>query len=440
MALANSAINALHHLCEVPVLLFTYVLQCLSLRVDRQHQEDAFAKAQLFYVLGLTALKQLVSIETAERLQLKAMEETNSKPAAGENESDSMNKELGFGSHECKRHAIQELAQKRKAAILSNSIWSEHAPGVVSACKQKPPRNEETPFERICAVMCLCNLMIVSEEFCSRNLNLLFTIVANKHEMWVVKTNIVVALGDLACVHPNLLGPYLKEPTTGFFKLLVDDDIRVRAVTIQVCSHLVLGEMLRIRDHLYTIVKLVADPDPTIAKNAETFVQNLAIKEKEKTGNLIPPLVTQLSNVMPADKFQLALRTLLEKVEGDKPIESLVERLCQRFEAYSEKSKKRLALARNIAFCLSELSYGSERLVKRITSETCYQQYRLWLRDPEIFDLFKVIAAKAKRSGRVGVERRDKTVIEEWESRMLAEVGGDEKQVEEEEDVEEDSG
>ncbi|RNC37084.1 condensin subunit 1, partial [Trypanosoma cruzi] len=214
--------------------------------------------------------------------------------------ADVMHKELGIGSHEYKRHAIQELAQRRKNAIMSEgSVWYRYSKYVVAACREKSEHFGEKALERVCAVMALSELMVISETFCEQNLNLLFAIVSEKRESWVVKTNAVIALGDLACVHPNLLAPYLKVPTTGFFRLLNDDDLRVRAVTIQVCSHLVLGEMLRIRDHLYTIVKLVADPDETIANNAIAFVQNLAMKEKEKTGNLIPPLVAQLSQSIP---------------------------------------------------------------------------------------------------------------------------------------------
>lgn len=432
MILAESAIDTIHSLCEVPVALYSYILEYYgnSLKTD----PNVVQRSQFFFLLGRTALKQLVAIEAAEKAQLKSLEEPTkhqTEQGAAGPPADSMHKELGLGSHEFRRHKIQELAQKRKQAILSaGSVWSGFMDVVVSSCRQKATVFAKFPFERICAVLALCQYMIVSDEFCSKHLNLLFTIVADKRELWATKVNIVVALGDLACVHPNLLGPYLNVPTTGFFKLLVDTDVRVRAVTIQVCSHLVLGEMLRIRDHLYTIVKLVADHDETIASNAVTFVQNLAMKEKEKTGNLIPPLVTQLSNTMPEDKFQLAMRTLLERVEGDKPTDSLIDRLCQRFETFSERSKKKLVTAQNIAFCLSELNFSTERAVKRITSESCYQQYRHWLRCPEVFDFFKIIATKAKKQGRGAGERRDKTAIEEWEARMLVDSRTDARESE----------
>ncbi|CBH14185.1 condensin subunit 1, putative [Trypanosoma brucei gambiense DAL972] len=427
LIVADAAISAVHRLCEVPAVVYIYVLEYLAQRVDA----DVNTQAQLFFVLGRTALKQLVAVDCLERQHLKRVdvEAMAKKPATEQSvvgDADAMHKELGLGSHEYRRHAIQELAQRRKQAIMSEgSIWHRLSKDVVDVCRKKASRSVGNPLERVCAVMTMSELMIVSDQFCEQHLDLLFTIVSDKRESWVVKTNAVIALGDLACVHPNLLSPYLKVPTTGFFKLLNDADVRVRAVTIQVCSHLVLGEMLRIRDHLYIIVRLVADPNETIASNAVTFVQNLALKEKERTGNLIPPLVVQLSHVVPADKFQLAMRSLLERVEGDKPTESLIERLCQRFEPYSERGTKKRQIARNLAFCLHELTYATERTIKRITSEVCYQQYKQWLRDDVVLDYFKDIAAKAKKVGlRIGTERRDKAAIEEWEARMQADCCG----------------
>ncbi|KAG5509180.1 hypothetical protein JKF63_06190 [Porcisia hertigi] len=421
MILAEAGVNLIHNLCEVPVTVYNYILEYYGSSEDLETQPNR--KAQCLYLLGRTALKQLVAVETMEKTQLKALEEPTKVitqvSAVTKDQTDSMHKELGLGSHELRRHEIQQLAQKRKEAIISSgSVWTRFVDMIVSTCRKKACVYADKPFERVCAVLALCQYMIVNEDFCSNHLNLVFTIVADKRESWVTKVNVVIALGDLACAHPNLLGPYLSMPTTGFFKLLVDEDVRVRAVTIQVCSHLVLGEMLRIRDHLYTIVKLVADPDETIANNAVTFVQNLAMKEKEKTGNLIPPLATQLSTLMPFDKFQLAMRTLLERVEGDKPTDSLIDRLCQRFESFSERSKKKLATARNIAFCLSELNYTTERAIKRLTSESCYQQYKHWLRCAEVYDYFKLIATKAKKQGRGGSERRDRAAIDEWEARI----------------------
>lgn len=422
MCLAREGVNTIHALCEVPVLVYGYILEYLHKHVSR----DDNTLAQLCFLVGCSVLKQLVAVETAEKYQLKALEEPGNKT---ETATDCMQKDLGLGSIEFRRHAVQELAQERKKSILDSkdSVWAELASTVVTAVKktsgQAFPERATCPVERICAVVALCQLMVVSESFCSDQLPLLFKIVSCKNEYWAVKTNIVIALGDLACVHPNLLAPFLTSSSSGLFQLLKDDDLRVRSVTIQVCSHLVLGEMLRIKEHLFTIVKLVADPDKSIAENAVTFIRNLALKEKERIGNLIPPLVLKLNN-MPQDKFRVGMRTLLERVEGDKPTESLIDRLCQRFEAYNEKNKRKLILAENLAFCLSELNFSSERSLKKLMSEPCYQQYRLWLRKCSVLEYFKLIVTKTKKANRGGANSRDFTALEEWESRLQVDSAG----------------
>lgn len=413
MCMANAGVNAIHCICDNPLLIYGYILSFLKRCVDESRDENT--RAQLCFLVGCTAVRQLISVESAEKRQLKMLEEPSCHaPQEHTLNSDTIQKDLGLGSIEYRRHAIQEMTVKKRKAILEHgSIWESLSHVVVSVVNGK----QDTKLERVCAVVALCQLMIVDERFCEQQLQLLFSIVSTSNEDWVVKTNIVIALGDLACVHPNLLAPYLVHATSGLFKLLKDDDLRVRSVTIQVCSHLVLGEMLRIKEHLYSIVKLVADPDEAIAHNAVVFIRNLASKEKERTGNLIPPLVTKLGG-MPQKKFRVAMRTLLEQVEGDKPTESLIDRLCQRFEGYNERSKKKLLSAENLAFCLSELNYSSERALKKLTCEQCYQQYRLWLRKSSVFDFFKIIVSKVKKVNRTGSNTKDFSSLDEWENRM----------------------
>eukprot|EP00658_Telonema_sp_P-2_P004471 TRINITY_DN11667_c0_g1_i2.p1 TRINITY_DN11667_c0_g1~~TRINITY_DN11667_c0_g1_i2.p1 ORF type:complete len:130 (+),score=38.07 TRINITY_DN11667_c0_g1_i2:91-480(+) len=89
---------------------------------------------------------------------------------------------------------------------------------------------------RSCAVASLSKLCVASEEFCNKNLKLLFTILSSVEESWVVKTNTITALGDLLCVYPNALEPYLSLEVSGFYALLQDPDVRVRSVTVQVCT------------------------------------------------------------------------------------------------------------------------------------------------------------------------------------------------------------
>lgn len=459
MPLAESCIATIHALCKTPILLYTSIVQYLAKEVDgmteaqvvKKCESDAeFAKrvAQLLFVVGHTALKHLVAIDSWERAQLKAMETPPPGAAVGQRSArssgalpanegglDVMHKELGMGSTTAKRHEIEEAAGKKRNAMLEerSSVWRHHADLVVRICHQKPEKQRADL--RPAAVLCLSKLMIASSEYATQCMPLLFTIASNVNESWVVKTNTLLAIGDLACVHPNIVDPYMKLKDKGLFALLHDDDNRVRAVTVQICSHLVLSEMLRIGDRLDSIVRLVADPDPTIRANAATFIKNFALKHRRGIGNMIPPLIPVLSDSMPTEAFQESLKTLLEKVEKDKPTESLIEKLCSRFGSFSDKARKKRCVARNLAFCLSELDYTSERTVKRISSEQCYQLYKQWLRDEEVLASFQAIAAKARKGttgggafGRAASgaqannERRDKASIEEWEHRMLADA------------------
>ncbi|CUG86946.1 condensin subunit, putative [Bodo saltans] len=469
MPLAEACITTIHSLCLTPIILYTSIVQHLAKVVDgmtdaqvtKRFESDAeFAKrvSQLLFIIGHTALKHLVSIDSWERAQLKAMEAPAAPaappaPAAATSRSarssgvlptqaqqnaggglDVMHKELGMGSSGAKRHEIEETAQKKRRAMLEerHSIWKQHASLVVHICKQKPEKQRSEL--RAAAVLCLSKLMIASPDYATQHMPLLFTVASNKDESWVIKTNSLLAIGDLACVHPNIVEPFMKIKDAGLFALLQDNDNRVRAVTVQICSHLVLSEMLRIGDRLDTIVRLVADPDPAIRANAATFVKNFALKNRRGIGNMIPPLIPVLSDSMPTEAFQEALKTLLEKVEKDKPTESLIEKLCSRFGSFTDKSRSKRCIARNLAFCLSELDYTGERTVKKLSSEQCYQLYKQWLRDEEVLASFQVIAVKARKGSGGGAfgrgaaagapanERRDKAAIEEWEARLLSDA------------------
>ncbi|CCW70123.1 unnamed protein product [Phytomonas sp. Hart1] len=55
--------------------------------------------------------------------------------------------------------------------------------------------------------------MITDYDFYKEHLNVILTIASIKCEFRIMKTNIVIALGDFAYVHPKLLAPYTRVPT-----------------------------------------------------------------------------------------------------------------------------------------------------------------------------------------------------------------------------------
>ena len=490
--MASKIIEYVHTIMSTPSKLYALVVNFLARAVQEEYAHAAGSTApletivksptadfnrigQLFFLLGQTAVKHLVTIDNNEREQMRQIDERavqqkqaspkGGRTSGGEEQVDVMHKELGLATTAHERYQLQEACTQAKVDMLRNpaSIWSQYAGAVsVFLMTNHSKRSNKDGVDpvvapaylqlRSCAVASLAKLCVASEEFCNKHLKLMFTILSSPSESWVVKTNTITALGDLLCMYPNALEPYLSLEVSGFYALLQDPDVRVRSVTVQVCTFLVLNDMLKVRDHLHTIVRLVADEDPTIASNATQFVHHLAVKQRRHIGNLVPPLLPQLSSVMATAPFQLAMRVLLEKIEDEKAIEGLIDKLCGRFTRYvdprsaSKDGAHKRAMAHNLAFCIGELAdKASERTMRRLLSETCYAKYKQWLRDPVVYECFQQIATRAKRSNPGGAERRDKAAIEEWEMRLqadasvLAPAGRNSGNAEDEEDSDEES-
>ncbi len=57
-----------------------------------------------------------------------------------------------------------------------------------------------------------------------------------------IRSNVVIALGDLAFRFPNLIEPY----TPNIYGILRDKDTQVRKNTLMVLSHLILNDMIKV--------------------------------------------------------------------------------------------------------------------------------------------------------------------------------------------------
>lgn len=75
------------------------------------------------------------------------------------------------------------------------------------------------------------------------NLQLLFTVVENAQSE-VVRSNCTIALGDLAVRFPNLLEPW----TENMYSRLQDPSVSVRKNAVLVLSHLILNDMMKVRE------------------------------------------------------------------------------------------------------------------------------------------------------------------------------------------------
>lgn len=77
---------------------------------------------------------------------------------------------------------------------------------------------------------------------------------------YIIKTNIIISIGDLLHKYPNIVIPY----TNKVYSNLHDNDMQVRKTTMMVLTHLILNDMMKIRGEICEVALLLEDNEPKI--------------------------------------------------------------------------------------------------------------------------------------------------------------------------------
>jgi condensin complex subunit 1 len=160
---------------------------------------------------------------------------------------------------------------------------------------------------------------------------------------------------------------------------------------VQVLTHLILNDMMKVKGHVSEMMLRLEDPEPRIANLAKLFVDQLAHKPGNPVYNLLPDLLSRLSaeTHLPHVAFQRVMRTLLSYIDKERQADSLVERLAGRFVGTEEPAKWR-----DVAFCMKELPC-SEKAVKKLCEH--FKQFAHTLVDDEVAAHFDKLCANACR-------------------------------------------
>lgn len=102
---------------------------------------------------------------------------------------------------------------------------------------------------------------------------MLFTILQTAPEP-AIRSNIVIALGDLAFRFPNLIEPW----TPSVYAILRDKDPRVRKNTLMVLSHLILNDMIKVKGQISEMAICIEDEEERISDLARLFFHELSQK------------------------------------------------------------------------------------------------------------------------------------------------------------------
>ncbi|KAF8069057.1 non-SMC mitotic condensation complex subunit 1-domain-containing protein [Lyophyllum atratum] len=352
---------------------------------------DAFELSQLLFVVGHVAIKQIGFLELIERewKRQKDEKQTAEKQAANNTSGQQASKdgeELDQVAGNAEDEIGERIAAVRETELLygDRSLLAVYGPMLVHICGS--PHKFKNKTLRAAATLSFSKFLCVSSNFCDQHHRLLFKILETSRDP-NIRSNIVIALGDVAVSFSNIID----ENSNELYKGLSDKDLVVKKNTLMVLTHLILNGMIKVKGQLGEMAKCLEDPEPRIADLAKLFFNELSTKDNAIYNNL-PDVISHLStgdHAVDEETFQSTLKYIFTFIEKEKQAENIVEKLCQRFRLSEDERQWR-----DIAFCLSLLPFKSERSVKKLIEGL--QFYRDKLHEEQVFERFQEILVKAR--------------------------------------------
>ncbi|KAG5641739.1 hypothetical protein DXG03_004311 [Asterophora parasitica] len=357
---------------------------------DKEDIGEAHELAQLLFVVGHVAIKQIVFLELVEREWKRQKDEKQAAEKQAAKDSGHQPSKDGEELDQVAGNAEDEIGERiagvRETELLygEESLLALYGPMLVHICGS--PHKFKNRTLRAAATLSFSKFLCVSSQFCDQHHRLLFKILETSRDA-NIRSNIVIALGDVAVSFSSIID----ENSNELYKGLSDKDLVVKKNTLMVLTHLILNGMIKVKGQLGEMAKCLEDPEPRIADLAKLFFKELSTKENAIYNNL-PDVISHLStgdHAVEEEVFQSTLKYIFTFIEKEKQAENIVEKLCQRFQ-FSEEARQ----WRDIAFCLSLLPFKSERSVKKLIDGL--QFYRDKLYEGQVFERFQEILAKAR--------------------------------------------
>jgi condensin complex subunit 1 len=155
--------------------------------------------------------------------------------------------------------------------------------------------------------------MCVSSEYCEGNLGLLLTILERSKDA-VVRSNLVVALGDMAVCFNHLID----ENTDFLYRRLNDGDPSVKRTCLMTLTFLILAGQVKVKGQLGEMAKCLEDSDKKIADMARMFFSELATKDNAVYNQFVDMFsVLSADTALDEDAFKRIIKFLsgfIEKV------------------------------------------------------------------------------------------------------------------------------
>lgn len=365
-SLAKEALAAISAMCECPPKVFTRIMREYITLVFQENESGFNSSqrmqlfAQMLFLAGEVSLNLLVYLERSElefkkRLQSDDLKETSSKQTGGSSdvatEGDKENELMaGGGSREDDFQDVIRDIREEGILYSDRALLKPFTSLVIDICNRELKnteskaqggetvgKNEEisqagSKYESqnkllvMGATQTLSKFMCVSSQFCANNLPLLVELMG-KHESNVVRSNFVVALGDVAICFNRLIDQH----TEYIYDRLNDSDPVVQRTCIVALTFLILAGQIKVKGKLGEMAKAVAHHNRKISSLATMFFRELATKENAVYNSFLDMLSTLIadSSLAESDMLQI-LKFLSEFVDRERHMKQLTEKLLTR--------------------------------------------------------------------------------------------------------------
>ncbi|XP_071146803.1 condensin complex subunit 1-like [Mytilus edulis] len=432
IALAEQAVKVIYKLSEHPDVICGNIIKAiadkliqigklettiLSAAGDSQPMDDTSSTTEVTILLtrlvsiaGSIAFSQMIHVDNSVLGELKrrraVQEEKKKKPSKKQDksriESEAIEDELGLAGAAAEDAEVEYIRRICEQEIVTgNNLLGILGPLLVTICQNQTKYS--SPQLRTAATMAMSKFMMVSSTFCEDNLQLLFTIL-EKSSNPVIRANTIIALGDLTFRFPNLIEPW----TAHIYGRLRDTSTHVRKNTMQILTHLILNDMVKVKGQISEMAMCIVDDDERISGLAKLFFSELS-KKGNAVYNIMPDVISRLSDPdigVDEENFRTIMKYLFSFIQKDKQCESLVEKLCHRFRATTTDRQWR-----DLSFCLSMLSYSIKGLRKLQENFTCFGDK---LADDDVYGMFCTILSKSKSFAKPEM----KVLLDELEQRI----------------------
>jgi len=259
-----------------------------------------------------------------------------------------------------------------------DGIFRKFVPLILEVLKY--PKRFNNPELQRSALLALVHFMSVSSEFCQKNMEFLMNIFSHSQDI-DIKCNVIIGMSDLTFRFPNIVEPW----SAHMYSTLHDENRVLRLTSVRILSHLISHEMILIKGQISDLAMCLVDKDDEIRTSTEVFFKEIAHKSNILY-NVLPDIISRLGDPnlnLEEGKYQVIMRYIIGLISKDRQIESLVDKLCYRFKMTEQERQWR-----DIAFCLSLLSY-TEKTIKKLIENIGFFKDKVQIQ--EVYDFFRQI-------------------------------------------------